>query len=129
MTSQKHAPKRADLDEEGIPLSIRIRTILRLTQVDLAKILGVHPITVGRWEAAPTSKTSLAPHPWQIEVMQIALQGLRQQRKRLGKLYEALNNNDPMRALFVILASKYQPGPKKPPESQEPQEPTTEVQS
>lgn len=58
-------PVRTERDADTISVTVvrRSRAAASLTQCDFARLLGVHPITVSKWETGRA-----IPTPWQTEI-------------------------------------------------------------
>lgn len=59
---------------------VRLRDALRLTQAQFATLLGVHSLTVSKWE-----RGLLAPSPYQVALMQ-SFERSRQRSPGVGEL-------------------------------------------
>lgn len=78
----------------------RLRRRLTLTQVEIAAVLGVHPITVSRWE-----RGLLAPSSAQHALLGALSKGRDQDRTLGEKLREVLHSVGPVAALTAGLVA------------------------
>lgn len=85
----------------------RIRRSLLLTQSQFADLLGVHAMTVSKWE-----RGVIRPMPYQ-RLLLVALQRAVRRRSDVGEqIREALDNIGPIYALSRALAASFESGTK-----------------
>ena len=77
----------------------RIRQLLRLSQAELAALLGAHPMTVSRWESG-----QLAPSPWQQALLGVFANAARRSPK-VGREAALAARNGVPQGLFLLLAA------------------------
>lgn len=78
------------------------RVELQLTQAQLAAVLGVHVLTVSKWE-----RGALAPTPRQLHLLRLFRVAPRKAAGVVGRVAAALLDHDPYRALWLLLDATY----------------------
>lgn len=81
---------------------VRIRSALRMTQAQLALLLGVHAQTVYRWES-----DRLDPTPFQAALLDVAACAVKRQPNIGAVVAQALTTGGAVRALFELLNVAY----------------------
>jgi transcriptional regulator with XRE-family HTH domain len=79
-----------------------IRAALSFTQVDLAMLLGVHPITVSKWE-----RGTLKMSPWQFLMLDALRQGVERVPTVGWRARERLRNYGAAYALQLLLDASF----------------------
>ncbi len=79
-----------------------VRLAVGATQVELAQLLGVHPMTVSKWE-----RGALAPGQWQLSMLGAAAAAV-ERDPRIGELVvELILGAGVPRALYQLLRAAY----------------------
>lgn len=85
------------------PEEIRtVRSRLDLSQVQLAKLLGVHPVTVSKWE-----RGVLTPTPHQIALLQSFAKASQEEEKIGDEVESTLVTAGVAVALYVLLRAAF----------------------
>lgn len=78
---------------------LRVRQALGLSQAEVAGLLGVHPLTVLRWE-----RGQLTPGPWQVAMLNVFANAVKR-IPRVGRRVKESGRDGLPHALFVLLAA------------------------
>lgn len=81
---------------------VRIRNALRMTQAQLALLLGVHAQTVYRWES-----DRLVPTPFQAALLDVAARAVKRQPDIGAAVAQTLTTSGAVRALFELLCAAF----------------------
>ena len=92
----------------GRPHSATVATTRRelgVTQAELAQMLGVHPMTVSKWE-----RGELAPKPWERAMLDAAQRAASRWSELKPMLAAVLKSDGPALALYWMLEAAYGQG-------------------
>jgi len=82
-----------------------MRRGMGFTQIELADLIGVHPITVSRWE-----RGVLSPHPWQSKLIEtLAEPGYLSSIDRINRAWHRAKGESPIRSLYLLLMRNFDP--------------------
>lgn len=87
-------------------LCAKTRLQLEVTQIEMALMFGVHPVTIARWEAT-TGRCQLRPNAWQAACLEVIGAGLRAHPNFRHKIRKALDDKRPHLALYLALRSYF----------------------
>ena len=85
-------------------LCFEVRDKLEITQLELSQMLGIHPVTVARWEST-RGKCKLEPNEWQQECLKTMVRGIESRPKFRNKVWKALDQEKPLLAFYLSLAA------------------------
>lgn len=75
-----------------------VRSALGLTQLELASLLGVHSITVSKWEGG-----RLAPSPYQVRFLEAFARSHKADPRVGAEVLETMQNRGVVAALYCAL--------------------------